>query len=326
MTDYGIALLMLSAMAFVPAGMSAYLVEERSKQEKRVQLTAGVAVHTYWLCAFLWDMFIILILMAMSIGIIVAFSVPSYTDNENLPAVTLLLLTYLTCSAALTYIMEKMFNEPSVAQLVILSVNFLSGLICLLTTLLLESLYDNQFAQDLNYYLRRAFLVLPPYAFGAGMMETASNQISSDLYSAAGMEGEEYDYVAPLTWDIVGINIFVLSIETLIFLFLNLCMEMGWFSAVLRRMCFKKVPQPLEDEDEEEDVRLERQRVDEIVWDDSETLDDAILVKGLTKVFGGYSRLTFWKEDGDGAKVAVNNVSVGIKKGEASVFFKQINL
>ena len=38
-----------------------------------------------------------------------------------------------------------------------------------------------QTAQDLKYYLSRAFLCLPPFALGGGLLEVASNHITSGL-------------------------------------------------------------------------------------------------------------------------------------------------
>ncbi len=57
-TDYGIALLMMAALSFAPAGMASYLVQERTREEKQVQLVAGVAVETYWAVALVWDLMV----------------------------------------------------------------------------------------------------------------------------------------------------------------------------------------------------------------------------------------------------------------------------
>ena len=67
--------------------------------------------------------------MGLTVGVLEAFSVPSYTSRSNLPAVALLLLSYLSASAAIVHCAEKLFSEPSVAQLVVLSGNFLVGLV-----------------------------------------------------------------------------------------------------------------------------------------------------------------------------------------------------
>lgn len=51
----GIALVIMIAFCFVPAGCVVYIVHERVTREKRLQYTCGVGVFLYWLTAFLWD-------------------------------------------------------------------------------------------------------------------------------------------------------------------------------------------------------------------------------------------------------------------------------
>ena len=87
---------------------------------------------------------------------------------------------------------------------------------------------SHQPAQDAKYYLSRVFLVLPPFALGAGLLEVASNSIYAGLYEAAGLQGEGYDYVDPLSWDVVGMNVFAMALEAVAFIFLNISLEKGW--------------------------------------------------------------------------------------------------
>ena len=53
--DFGIALLLLTSFSFVPASLISYLITERVKEEKRVQLVAGVKILVYWSVSFIWD-------------------------------------------------------------------------------------------------------------------------------------------------------------------------------------------------------------------------------------------------------------------------------
>lgn len=53
--DFGIALLLLISFSFVPASLISYLITERVKEEKRVQLVAGVKIVVYWATSFIWD-------------------------------------------------------------------------------------------------------------------------------------------------------------------------------------------------------------------------------------------------------------------------------
>lgn len=55
MVDYGIALLLLTVFSFVPSSMITYLITERTKEEKQVQIVAGVSPMIYWLTALTWD-------------------------------------------------------------------------------------------------------------------------------------------------------------------------------------------------------------------------------------------------------------------------------
>lgn len=54
--DTGIALTILCAFCFVPAGYIIYLIHERVHQEKQLQMICGVGILQYWFSAFIWDM------------------------------------------------------------------------------------------------------------------------------------------------------------------------------------------------------------------------------------------------------------------------------
>lgn len=54
--DTGIALCILCAFCFVPAGYSIYLISENVNKEKRLQFICGVGSALYWGTSFLWDM------------------------------------------------------------------------------------------------------------------------------------------------------------------------------------------------------------------------------------------------------------------------------
>ncbi len=77
---------------------------------------SGVSVETYWSVALAWDVAVILLLVALLVGVLEAFGVPSYTERDNLPAVVSLVLAYLLASAAAVHLAEKLFSEPSLAQ------------------------------------------------------------------------------------------------------------------------------------------------------------------------------------------------------------------
>ena len=54
--DAGIALTILTAFCFIPAGYTIYLVKERVNGEKQLQHLCGVGIVLYWLNAIFWDL------------------------------------------------------------------------------------------------------------------------------------------------------------------------------------------------------------------------------------------------------------------------------
>ena len=58
---------------------------------------------------------------------------------------------------------------------------------------------------------------------GGGFLNIAKNQINADLFIE--FTGSDIGYTSPYTWDIIGKNLFIMGIEGLVFLLLNLLWE-----------------------------------------------------------------------------------------------------
>ena len=54
--DVLIAIAVIFAMSFIPAGYVLFLTEERSTNSKHLQLVSGVKPVVYWVASFVWDM------------------------------------------------------------------------------------------------------------------------------------------------------------------------------------------------------------------------------------------------------------------------------
>ena len=59
LSDYGISLMVLLSIGFLPSGFITYPIQERTKEEKQVQLVLGVGKLTYWMVVLLWDLLVI---------------------------------------------------------------------------------------------------------------------------------------------------------------------------------------------------------------------------------------------------------------------------
>ena len=157
---------------------------------------------------------------------------------------------------------------------------------------------------------------------------TASNQAFADLSLAFGVDA----YKRPLSMEVLGPSLIIMSMETIFLVVLHVIIELQWFQRFERFLINREKKKGVIDKDtndyssrngehqiidiEDEDVAAERKRIDEEYHNELSAEDSDILqTHGLTKIFrtrtlGSLFGLT--SED----KIAVNNISVGIKKGE----------
>ena len=165
-SDYSLALLMLTVVTFVPTSTIVYLIQERTSEEKLVQRTFGVGPITYWTASLIWDTFISLIFLALSSVIIQLFQVRSFTERSNFSASLLLMFVFCMTSNAFIYLAEKRFKEPSMGQIILLTSFIFLGLIFLVLMLLLFMFWWIKPLQDAKKILEVILLVFPPYALG----------------------------------------------------------------------------------------------------------------------------------------------------------------
>ena len=50
--------MVLLSIGFLPSGFIAYLIRERKREEKQVQLVIGVSKVTYWFATTIYDFFV----------------------------------------------------------------------------------------------------------------------------------------------------------------------------------------------------------------------------------------------------------------------------
>ena len=86
-----------------------------------------------------------------------------------------------------------------------------------------------QLARDLKKILGYAFLILPPYALGGGLLDLTTNQVLAEIMEEYGNSNA---YAVPLEWNVIGANVAVLFLEALIFHILNLLIEYKWLQCL----------------------------------------------------------------------------------------------
>uniref|UniRef100_A0A452UE04 P-type phospholipid transporter n=1 Tax=Ursus maritimus TaxID=29073 RepID=A0A452UE04_URSMA len=286
--DVLVSICVIFAMSFVPASFVVFLIQERVSKAKHLQFISGVKPVIYWLSNFVWDMCNYVVPATLVIIIFICFQQKSYVSSTNLPVLALLLLLYGWSITPLMYPASFVFKIPSTAYVVLTSVNLFIGINGSVATFVLELFTNN--LNNINDILKSVFLIFPHFCLGRGLIDMVKNQAMADALERFG----ENRFVSPLSWDLVGRNLFAMAVEGVVFFLITVLIQYRFF--IRPRPVNAKLP-PLNDEDE--DVKRERQRIL-----DGGGQNDILEIKELTKI---YRRKR---------KPAVDRICVGIPPGE----------
>ncbi|NXK13626.1 ABCA1 protein, partial [Herpetotheres cachinnans] len=287
--DVLVSICVIFAMSFVPASFVVFLIQERVSKAKHLQFISGVKPVIYWVANFVWDMCNYIVPATLVIIIFICFQQKSYVSSSNLPVLALLLFLYGWSITPLMYPASFVFKIPSTAYVVLTSVNLFIGINGSVATFVLE-LFTNNKLNNINDILKSVFLIFPHFCLGRGLIDMVKNQAMADALERFG----ENRFVSPLSWDLVGRNLFAMAVEGVVFFVITVLIQYRFF--IKPRPVYAKLP-PVNDEDE--DVTRERQR---IISGGGQT--DILEIKELTKIY----RMK--------RKPAVDRICVGIPPGE----------
>jgi ATP-binding cassette subfamily A (ABC1) protein 3 len=303
--DLVVTFIML-AVPFVPASFITYVVREKEVKSKHQQMVSGVGVVAYWISTFLWD--------NISFGIttcMFAFLVagPFFGDDttqlggggsayrKELGLFFGLCFLFGMASSGFAYILSYMFKTPANAQIIMIFLCFITGLVLSIVGMVLRILPDTR--DVFNAYLRYIFCIFPPFALGDGL----HNLALVNLWSGLEQGGKMYDIAS---WEITGLPIMMLSVETVVYLGLTIAIEYVTSIPTFQQYLdsFHATLPPTDDKLKDEDVLAEEQRIAAGACDENST----ILVKNMKKQFYG----GFRKE----GKYAVKGISLSIPNGQ----------
>ena len=114
----------------------------------------------------IWDTAISIVFIALSSIVIQLFQVRSYTERSNFFASILLMFVFCMTSNAFIYLAEKVFNDPSMGQIILLTSFIFTGLIFLVVMLLLFMFWWIKPLQDAKKILDFVLLIFPPFSLG----------------------------------------------------------------------------------------------------------------------------------------------------------------
>ncbi|XP_061922729.1 phospholipid-transporting ATPase ABCA1-like [Entelurus aequoreus] len=271
-TDVVVSICVIFAMSFIPASFVLFLIQERVSKAKHLQFVSGVNPTVYWMANFAWDMCNYAVPCVIVIVIFLCFQQESYVSLANLPALVLLLVLYGWSIIPLMYPASFIFSVPSTAYVVLTCINLFVGINGSIATFVME-LFDDENVSYINDIVKQALLVFPHFCLGRGLIDMAKNQAMGTLFSSFG----ENRFKDPLSWDMVGKNLFAMSIQGAAMFLITILIQYKFFCKP-RRTSAKL----LCTEEEDVDVARERDRVYA-----GKAQNDLLRTYDLTKVYPG---------------------------------------
>lgn len=304
----GIALIVLCAFCFVPAGYTIFLVNERVYKEKHLQLIYGVGTGLYWFTAIIWDMVAYMVTVGLTVLVAYLFGLDVYNYKQNLGAFTVILTLFGWACIPLMYLLCRLFSEVSTAYMTVFFVNFFIGVSTVVCIFLL-SLFRYIESIDHTYWiLSHVFKIFPQYCLGGALVMLSENQFITNIYSQFNID----KYQDPFSVEMTGWYLVAMAIQGFVFFVLTLILDSRCAPSSRGGLHYDKqtglrqsIPRPRQgdnDYKEDSDVSLERQRVTT-----GDAQGDRLVIHRLSKKYRrGFRRHV----------QAVDNISVGVPSGE----------
>uniref|UniRef100_A0A4W2CL05 ATP binding cassette subfamily A member 12 n=1 Tax=Bos indicus x Bos taurus TaxID=30522 RepID=A0A4W2CL05_BOBOX len=126
--DILVALSILMGYSVTTASFVTYVVREHQTKAKQLQHISGISVTCYWVTNFIYDMAFYLVPVAFSIGVITIFKLPAFYSENNLSAVSLLLLLFGYATFSWMYLLAGFFHDTGMAFITYVCINLFFGI------------------------------------------------------------------------------------------------------------------------------------------------------------------------------------------------------
>ncbi|GLE02420.1 hypothetical protein PINS_up011258 [Pythium insidiosum] len=296
------------AFAYYPGPIVSLLVKERQPEHnsKHQQLVSGVNLMAFWLANYVWDLVIYCIPGGIALILIQAYDLAALTGSseclgcasDTFTAVIVLFVLFGFAICPYAYCWSFAFREHASAQTKMILINFLVGLGFLIVSFVLDVI-DNSTATDINRVLKWFYRLSPIYCLTNGLLDLTILEIVSN----GGGEFDKPRPKSPFGLDNVGYEIMFLVIDAILYLALAVSIDYALTFPKIKSIMTADPQIEATAEVEDEDVAAEAERVACGGAD-----KDVIRLERLRKVYR------------DGHKVAVKNLSFGLKRGECFGF------
>jgi len=302
--------LIVLSFPFIAGSFGSFVVAERLSKAKHLQTVAGVKPSAYWLSTYVWDVLNYQLPMWITVILIYSFSLTTFTTTKGDVSTGVITTMFLfgPAGAGFTYCISFLFKSPSMCNLFIIIFNFMIGFAGPLVTFVLELIGKgdpgnrNEKLLTVSTIIKWVLRPVPSFCLGDALFRS----INLEEYRMLEEDPKLTVWDPPmLLWDVI-----FLILESILYLLLAILID-KWSTnpriiTMFKNICTCKclfgtkpvnegITAALPDDD---DVVAEAERVSS-----GDAIDDMIVVKNLTKQYPN-------------GKLAVNNVSYGIPRGE----------
>ncbi|KAK6052948.1 hypothetical protein COOONC_09546, partial [Cooperia oncophora] len=116
------------SMSVLTAACCQFLIRERKKKSKHMQMLSGINPWMYWCTAFVWDAFWYLVSAAAFIAIFYAFDIEQFTEDSRTALILLLAMALFGWTAIpSTYLFSFLFTSAPKGFTLIVMYNIITG-------------------------------------------------------------------------------------------------------------------------------------------------------------------------------------------------------
>ncbi|CAE8744011.1 unnamed protein product [Polarella glacialis] len=165
--------MVMAAFAFVPAGITSFVVLEKEKDVKHQLVISGCSIPAYWLSNLLFDVAVGVIPVIGALIVFSGYNVTSIVTEPGLSGAIALLLMFLPAAAGFSYLFSFAFSKAGTSLMVAWVLNLALGFLGQIIVQLVFSVTSGD--QTIGLVIRWIFRLIPTYCLGNGFLRLAVN-------------------------------------------------------------------------------------------------------------------------------------------------------
>ncbi|KAL3669965.1 hypothetical protein V7S43_005338 [Phytophthora oleae] len=299
-------LFIVIAFAYYPASIVVMLVRERSPDHnsKHQQLVSGVGINAFWTANYIWDFTVYLIPAVIALVLVQAYDLSALTgssscvtcDGSTFVAVIVLVLAFGLAICPHAYCWSYIFTDPASSQTYMILINFVLGLALMIVSFVMQVIESTESADKALQFIWR---LSPLFCLGRGLL----NLTIIEITHTGGAEADNELSKDPFALENTGYEIIYLILDAVIYYVIAVGIDYAMTFPRIKSAMSKDPDIPMEHREIDEDVGAE---IDRVLTGGAD--NDTIKLQNLRKVYH------------KGQKVAVQDLSFGLKQGECFGF------